>query len=178
MHNTLVLDQGYRPLKIVSWQRAVTLLYQNKIELVEEYADCEIRAVSITIKMPAVVRLLNAVRRTKRSTKFSRLNILTRDKFACQYCGRRKSFRELNYDHVVPRSQGGKTTWTNIVACCIICNQRKGGRTPEQAGMRLLSKPRRPEELPLTALRFEPGTKLPDQWRSYVYWRGALEETP
>ena len=88
----------------------------------------------------------------KRGVKFSRNNVFARDDFRCQYCGARKSARELNYDHVVPRVQGGKTVWENIVASCYDCNGMKRGRTPEQAGMKLLRAPVKPRSLPMTTL--------------------------
>ena len=114
MDRTLVLDQGYQPLNIVSWKRAVTMLFEGKVEVIEEY-DEDIRSVSITIKMPAVVRLLRALRWRRKGVKFSRINVMTRDGFRCQYCNRTLPVSDLNYDHVVPRSQGGKTAWENIV---------------------------------------------------------------
>ena len=85
-HQTLVLSQGYEPIKIVSWQRAITLLFLGKVEVVEEY-DRGIKTTSLVIKIPSVVRLLNAFRRHKKPVKFSRINIYGRDKYTCQYCG-------------------------------------------------------------------------------------------
>lgn len=172
---TLVLDQGYQPHRIVSWQRAVTLLFDGKVEVVEEY-DEEIRSVTVTIKMPAVVRLLRAIRGKKRAVKFSRINVATRDKFRCQYCGRRKILRKLTYDHVVPRSQGGRTTWENIVMACYDCNAKKGDRTPKQADMKLRKEPVKPKSLPVVAFRIDPSLSLPDQWVNWLYWHGQLEE--
>lgn len=173
--DTLVLDAAYRPHKIVDWKRAVTLLFMGRCEVVESYDDREIRSVSFVMKMPAVVRLLTALRGTKKAVKFSRINILTRDRFACQFCGAKLPMRKLNYDHVLPRSMGGKTEWTNIVTSCYPCNARKDGRTPEQAGMALLRAPERPASLPLTMLRLPDGVTPPDQWATYLYWTSELE---
>lgn len=170
----LVLDQGFQPHRIVSWQRAVTMFWRGVCEIVEEY-DEEIRSVTLTMKMPAVVRLLRAVGR-KRAVKFSRINVLTRDNFTCQYCGKHLAVRKLNYDHVVPRCQGGKTVWENIVTSCVPCNDRKRGRTPEQARMRLLKIPIRPKSLPIVAMHIDVGDTLPDTWASYLFWNTALEE--
>lgn len=170
---TLVLDRAYRPHAIVSWQRALTLFFLNRIEIVESY-DEEIRSVSISIRMPAVVRLLTKIRDSKKGVKFSRINILTRDKFFCQYCGRKFAMSKLNYDHVLPRARGGKTTWENIVTACYPCNDRKGDRTPQEARMPLLREPVRPQSLPLTMLRIE-GTP-PDRWASYLFWTTKLDE--
>src|SRR5262245_8358214 len=117
-HRTLVLSQGYEPVKIVSWQRAITLLFLGKVEVIEEY-DRNIKTTSLVIKIPAVVRLLGVFRRHKKPVKFSRVNIYGRDDYRCQFCGAKKSINELTYDHVLPRAQGGKTTWTNIVTACV-----------------------------------------------------------
>jgi 5-methylcytosine-specific restriction endonuclease McrA len=174
MARTLVLDLGYQPLRIVSWQRAVTMLFEGKVEVIEEY-DEDIRSVSITIKMPAVVRLLQAIRGRKKAVKFSRINVMTRDGFRCQYCGRKLPMSKLNYDHVVPRSQGGKTVWENIVTACYPCNDRKGSRTPQQAGMRLLKQPAKPKSLPVIAFRLNTDS-IPDAWASWIYWQGELEQ--
>lgn len=173
--HTLVLDPTYRPHRVVPWWRAMILLFENKIEIVETY-DTDIHTVSLTFKMPAVVRLLGKVRSRKNAVKFSRINILTRDKAACRYCGKKLPMRKLNYDHVVPRSQGGKTEWTNIVTCCYPCNQVKGDRTPEQAGMYLIGgKPTRPTSLPITVFELPAGMKTPDCWATYLYWKGELD---
>lgn len=171
---TLVLDQGYQPHRIVSWQRAVLMLFDGKVEVVEEY-DEDIRSITLTIKMPSVVRLLRGLR-VKRGVKFSRMNVATRDKFRCQYCGDKFSLSKLTYDHVVPRAQGGKTCWENIVMACYPCNGRKGHRAPAQVGMRLLKQPVRPQWLPVVAFRIDPNCSIPETWIQWVYWHGALEE--
>src|SRR6187402_1268903 len=108
---TLLLNQGFEPIKVISWQRAISLLFLGKVEVLEEY-DHNIRSVNLVIKIPAVVRLLRAFRRHSRPVKFSRVNIYARDHYRCQYCGKKASITELTYDHVVPRSQGGMTEWT------------------------------------------------------------------
>ena len=182
---TLVLDQSYQPHRIVDWTRAVALLFQQKAELVESYdeplmtpdqaAQAEANGWTFAIKMPAVVRLLQRVAR-KRVVKFSRMNVLTRDDWTCQYCGRRLPTRKLNYDHVTPRSQGGKTIWENIVTSCYPCNDRKGGKTPGQAGMHLRKKPERPRSLPVVAFHIDQTEDLPSAWANWIYWHGALEE--
>src|SRR5690242_21174499 len=133
---TLLLNQGFEPFKVISWQRAITLLFLGKVEVLEEY-DRDIRSVNVIIKVPAVVRLLRAFRRHARPVKFSRVNIYARDNYRCQYCGVRCGISELTYDHVIPRAKGGKTTWDNIVTCCYPCNGKKGNRTPHEAKMAL-----------------------------------------
>ena len=170
---TLLLSQSYEPIKIISWQRAITLLFLGKVEVVEEYAH-DVRSVTVVIKIPAVVRLLRAFRRHHKPVKFSRVNIYARDGYTCQYCGVRLSVSELTYDHVVPRSQGGATDWTNIVTCCHECNRVKGGRTPRQAGMQLRALPVQPNWVPAVTIRVSLRS-VPDAWRDYLYWTGELD---
>lgn len=169
---TLLLSQSYEPIKVISWQRAFTLLTLGKVEVLEEY-DHPIRAVSLVFKMPAVVRLLRAFRRHEKPVKFSRVNIYARDKYRCQYCGTRAPISELTYDHVIPRSQGGQTTWTNIVTSCYECNRCKANRTPEQASMKLRAKPVQPRWIPAVTIRIST-TSMPEAWRDYLYWTGEL----
>ena len=170
---TLLLTQGYEPIQIISWQRAITLVALDKVEVVEQY-DAEVRAVSLVVKVPAVVRLLKPFRRHAKPVKFSRVNIYARDGYTCQYCGTKLGVAELTYDHVVPRSQGGRTEWTNIVTACHDCNRKKGGRTPRQAGMHLLSPPVQPNWVPAVTIRVSLRS-VPDAWRDYLYWTGILD---
>ncbi len=169
---TLVLSQAYEPVKVVSWQRALTLLTLGKVEVIEEY-EWGVRTATIVIKAPAVLRLLRAFRRRKAAVKFSRVNIYARDKYRCQYCGAERPISELTYDHVIPRAQGGRTEWTNIVTACTDCNLRKGGRTPEQAGMKLRTKPVQPTWVPAVTITISTRS-VPDAWRDYLYWTGEL----
>lgn len=177
----LVLDVGYRPISRAPWTEAIVkVLIDRSAEIVETYPDRYINTVSWSVKMPSVVRLVKPVKRS-RAIKFSRHGIYARDRGRCQYCGSRVLKREMQYEHVIPRSQGGKTCWENIVVACMPCNQRKAGRTPEQAGMRLLTTPVKPRSLPETfdpAMVFHKG--MPEAWRTYlrdrVYWNAALEE--
>jgi 5-methylcytosine-specific restriction endonuclease McrA len=174
MEQVLLLNITYEPLKVINWKRAITLFVLGKVEVLEEYGK-EIHSVSFTIKLPAVVRLLRMVKRPKTPVKFSRQNIYTRDKYVCQYCGGKLPSEELTYDHVIPKSRGGKTKWTNIVTCCIPCNRKKGGRTPEEAHMRLIRSPSCPTWLP--ALKITIGFReVPQSWRDYLYWNVELVE--
>ncbi len=176
MEHTLVLNASYEPINIVSWRKAITLLFQEKVEVLAEY-DREIRSVNFTIKMPSVLRLLKYVRIRKRfpHVKFCRANIYGRDNHTCQYCGRRCTTEDLTFDHVIPIVKGGGKTWDNIVTCCVACNHKKGGRTPEEAGMRLIRPPQQPEWVP-TLLHVSIGFKTaPDAWRDYLYWSVELE---
>ena len=142
---TLVLNATWQPVARITWQRAITLLFLGKVEVVEEYEDKSIRAVTFEVKMPSVVRFLRMLKRRKAIVRFSRENVYARDHAQCQYCGKTVSRPEATYDHVHPRSQGGGTHWENIVIACVPCNQRKGGRRPEQTrGMQLLFVPYAP----------------------------------
>jgi 5-methylcytosine-specific restriction endonuclease McrA len=129
----------------------------------------------LVIKIPAVVRLLNVFRRHKKPVKFSRVNIYGRDDYRCQYCGARRSINELTYDHVVPRAQGGKTIWTNIVTACQDCNTKKGNRTPAVAGMKLRKQPVQPAATP-TLIVTVSKESMPDAWRDYCYWTDELDQ--
>lgn len=174
MEQVLLLNLSYEPLKVINWKKAITLLCLGKVEVIEEYGY-DIHSVSLTIKLPSVVRLLRLVKRPRKPVRFSRQNIYARDRYRCQYCGRRFITEELTYDHVLPRSRGGKTEWKNIVTCCVSCNRKKGGKTPEEAKMRLIRKPHRPSWVP--ALRITIGIReVPTAWRDYLYWNMELVE--
>ncbi len=174
MEQVLLLNITYEPLKIINWKKAITMLCLGKVEVIEEY-DRDIHSVSFTLRLPSVVRLLKMVQRHKSPVKFSRQNIYARDRYRCQYCGDRYATEELTYDHVLPKSRGGKTEWENIVTCCIDCNREKGGRTPKEACMALVRKPSRPTWIP--ALRITIGFhRVPESWRDYLYWNVELLE--
>lgn len=167
--STLILNHYMSPHRVCSWQDAITELFTGKIEILDWYDEViyENTERGITMKMPAVARLLKPVSAFKKGVKFSRVNVMARDNFVCQYCGSRLPMNKLNYDHVVPRVQGGKTVWDNIVTSCVKCNSDKGARTPEQAKMKLLRKPFRPKTLPLAqpvlAMR-----DIPAEWELYT----------
>jgi hypothetical protein len=122
---------------------------------------------SFTLKVPAVAVLLRSVRRVKSGVKFSKINVCLRDNFSCQYCGTRLKMSQLNYDHVVPRSHGGKTVWENIVMACYPCNGTKANRTPQQAGMLILSVPSKPKVLPMNEPMIE-ADEAPVEWRPFI----------
>lgn len=170
MERTLLLNATYEPLRVVSWQRAITLLIKGKVEVLAAY-DRVIRGVSISLQHPSVLRLRDRVRVAKRfhHVPFARTNIYLRDKHCCQYCGQRLPSSELTLDHVIPASQGGRKDWENIVTCCVECNRRKGGKTPGQAGLQLVRFPKQPSFLP--ALRITLGIgEVPESWQDYLYW--------
>lgn len=177
MEQTLLLNATYEPLKIVHWQKAITLLCQGKVEVISVY-DREVRSVSITFKLPSVIRLLRYIRIKKRFdyVPFSRANIYARDNHICQYCGDPFPTGDLTFDHVLPVAQGGRKDWENIVTACITCNRKKGGRTPEEAGLHLVRLPRRPEKIP--AIRITIGLRsAPESWRDYLYWNMELDDS-
>ena len=158
--NVLVLNRSFLPVHITTVRRAFCLFYagiakavnaqyetfdyESWSQITAERNDETIGLVGRVVKVPRVI-LLNAYDRVpKRHVRFSRYNIFARDKNTCQYCGRRFHRQELNLDHIVPRSQGGTSTWENVVCSCHQCNRHKGGRTPEQARMKLIARPRKP----------------------------------
>lgn len=155
---------------MINWKRAVKLVFLEKVEVLRE-SDRSVHAVSNSLKVPAVVRLFRYVGFRRRDIKFSRQNIYFRDKFRCQYCSEKLRPKELTCDHVIPRSRGGKTTWTNIVTCCILCNRKKGGRTPREAGFQMVRKPSRPSWLLGFHMRFR-SHKPPASWREYLFLSG------
>lgn len=164
---TLLLNSTFEPLKIVTWKKAIIMVMLEKVEVLEEY-ERMIRGVSFTLRLPAVIRLNHFIKWKAPMVKFSRQNLYVRDKGKCQYCGNPFEPRELTYDHVIPRSKGGQTEWTNVVTCCTACNLKKGGRTPEEAGMSLIRKPKVPVWIPLVTMSLgieEP----PDPWKDYLY---------
>jgi 5-methylcytosine-specific restriction endonuclease McrA len=166
MEQTLLLNASYEPLKIVDWQKAVTLWCQRKVEVISVY-DREIRGVSISFKLPSVIRLLRYIKVKRRFdyVPFSRANIYARDDHRCQYCGELFHTSELTFDHVVPVAHGGRKDWENIVTCCVQCNRSK-----------LLRVPKRPESTP--AIRITVGLRnAPDSWRDYLYWNAELDDT-
>jgi len=172
MTSVLFLDSDWRPLRVASWQRAISDLFSGKIEVLVYSKDKTIQGVTESYPMPSVVRVLRRFNRKKIAIKFSRLNIYSRDRFVCQYCGKRFMSEDLTFDHVNPRSKGGKTTWNNIVAACVPCNTQKADRTLAEAGMRLLRKPVKPDYLPVVSVRMS-SSRIPAEWKDY--WSGPLE---
>ena len=163
---TLLLTPWYLPVKILRWQDAVKLRYEGTAEVVAEYED-EIRSPSVTWKVPAVMRLRKLSRADKRAVKFSRVNVYQRDGYRCQYCRKKFAARELSYDHVVPRSAGGRTCWENIVTACRTCNARKGNRTCDESGMWPAREPHQPKSLPVTGPIID-REQAPAEWLAWV----------
>lgn len=174
----LVLNADFRPLSyfplsLWSWQDALKAVFLDRVEVVAHY-DRTVRSASFEMQLPSVVSLKSYISHS-RSPAFTRFNVFLRDSFECQYC--HSSDREmLTFDHVVPRSRGGKTTWTNIVAACSPCNIKKGGRMPKDARMFPARTPVRPTMYELNDRgRAFPPQYLHDSWQDYLYWDTELE---
>lgn len=188
---TLVLNKQWMPVNIAPVARALTLLWNEAAMVVDpddfrlyNWADWArmapregepvIRAVSFRLRVPEVLALTKHDRPRSNSVTFCRRNVFKRDHSTCQYCGCQPGSEELTIDHVVPRSQNGRTTWENCVLACVACNARKANRTPEQAGMKLRKPPFRPTWKPLYGLsnvRIESWSRF----LSEAYWTVSLE---
>lgn len=174
----LVLNADYRPvdylpLSIMNWKEAIQNTLAGQVDVVHEH-DVEVRSPSVTMRLPAVIALKTFVQRRK-IPSLTRYNLLTlRDRNACAYCGRSFPATQLTFDHVIPRSQGGRHRWENVVAACTDCNGRKADRTPEQARMPLLWRPRLPtaEEL-ARADYFLQQRRLHECWKPFLPFAAA-----
>ena len=190
----LVLNRAYLPVHITSVRRAMALLYQDIARAVDEqyrtfdfasWADLGAKEDSIglvgrAIRVPRVILLVAYDRVPRRYVRFSRFNIFARDQNLCQYCGRQFPRSELNLDHVVPRSKGGKSVWENVVCSCLRCNRLKGGNSPAEAGMRLIRLPFRPQWTPFMTETFS--LRRYKEWLPFLsavdaaYWNTELVE--
>lgn len=199
--SVLVLNRTYLAVHVISVRRAFSLLCRSLAEVIHiedgRYANYDfeswrevselqrefkephddwIRAVNFEMRVPRVIRLLLYDRLPKQSVRFNRRNIFARDGNRCQYCGKRFVTSELSLDHVKPRSQGGEATWENIVCCCVKCNVRKGGRTPDEAHMHLIRPPVKPKRSPLLTVKL--GNPKYESWKSFLdsaYWSVDLK---
>ena len=167
----LVLNADYRPLSyyplsLWSWQDSIKSVFLDRVTIVSNY-DRIIRSPSFSMKLPSVIALKSYVSRTS-NPNFTRFNVFLRDKFSCQYCG---SGDELTFDHLLPRSRGGKTDWHNVVTACSTCNVKKGGRLYSASGMNLFKMPFRPtvDDLHSNGRNFPPNF-LHESWMDYLYW--------
>jgi len=160
----LVLNQNYEPLNICQVRRAVVLLYRGKAEMLENGSGF-IHTANFDFPVPSVIRLGYLIRRPWPERKLTRLEVFNRDQYTCQYCGRQT--RQLTLDHVIPRHQGGQHTWENVVSACIPCNRRKAGRTPEQAGMKLIHQPSPPRGRRLFYIPIH-YQQIQSEWQKYL----------
>jgi len=199
--SVLVLNRLFMAIHVISVRRAFCLLCKELAEVVSvedgQFAsfnfeswrevsqyraklkgpdDDWIRTVSFEIQVPRIIRLLGYDKLPKQTVKFNRRNIFARDVNRCQYCGKKFATQDLSLDHVTPRSQGGQSTWTNVVCACLKCNVRKGGRTPREAGMHLTRPPEKPRRSPLLNLKLT-STKY-QSWKTFLdnaYWSVELK---
>jgi 5-methylcytosine-specific restriction endonuclease McrA len=200
--NVLALNKLFLAIHVMSVKRAFCLLVKGLAEVVAiedgQYAtydfeswrelsayrathfrqqdDDWIRTVTDEIQVPRIIRLLSYDRLPKQTVKFNRRNIFARDHNQCQYCGKKLPLTELTLDHVVPRSQGGRATWENIVCACLPCNIRKGGRTPREAHMHLIRKPEKPKRSPMLAQKLT--NRKYETWKTFLdnaYWSVELK---
>ncbi|HTI69289.1 MAG TPA: HNH endonuclease [Candidatus Limnocylindria bacterium] len=193
----LVLNRLWQAVNVCSVRRALTLLFEGQAQVVFANGQGDFRTynfpewrsfshglaveedavhtVSLRLRIPRVILLLVFDRLPKKEVKFTRHNIFERDRNTCQYCGRLFDRKDLNLDHVIPRDRGGPTTWENIVCSCIPCNTRKANRTPAEAGLRLIKKPKRPKWRPFVQVNF--GLPMHDSWKHFLdlaYWNVEL----
>ena len=158
---------SYYPLSLWPWQTAIKAAFLERVDIIAEY-DREIRSPALRMKLPSVIALRQYVRPASHSA-FTRFNLFLRDRFTCQYCN--VPGGELTFDHVVPRAYGGRTTWENVTTACAPCNLKKGGRTPAEAHMHLLSRPGQPTTHDLQAHgRAFPPHYCHETWRGSLYW--------
>ena len=194
--SVLVLNRSFVAVHVTNVRRAITLLFRQLAEVVHveegqyggysfeswrELSELQatlddpdhdwIKGVGFLLQAPLVIRLVECDRGPRQGLRFNRRNVFARDSNLCQYCGRHFPTSELSLDHVVPRSQGGLTSWTNIVCACVSCNVRKGGRTPQEARMKLICEPVKPKRSPLLSLKL--GNPKYSSWKNFVdraYW--------
>lgn len=168
---SLLLNAGYEPVRIISWQKAVVMFFQGKVDILE-YHGSFARSVRSSFQLPSVLRLRRYVRpRLHGPVRFCRENVYIRDNHTCQYCGDQFPARNLTLDHVIPASLNGKKSWTNVVAACRPCNQKKANRTPQTAHMPLLKEPVSPSWLPNQEFSFK-NEDMPPIWGQYLRFTG------
>ena len=202
--HVLVLNKLWMAVRVVDARRAFSLVIKDLAEVIrvddgsytghdfdswteiaqmranyEDFAHHHyewVRTVRMDIAVPKVIRLLGYDRLPKQDVKLNRRNIFARDHNRCQYCGHQFPTSELSLDHIVPRSQGGGSSWTNLVCCCVTCNTQKGGRTPQQAHMKLITKPIKPKNHPVISVRL--GHEKYESWKQFLdhaYWSVELK---
>lgn len=162
---TLLLDCNYFPVKIIHWQKAIVLLIAERAEVIEEYQDIKIRSISKSITLPKILKLYKT-HKLSFNVKFTRTNVFLRDAFSCQYCGIKQNEKELTFDHVIPVSREGKTTWDNVVTCCKKCNSKKGPHLLHQTNMKLIKPPKKPHWSPDFCFRLEEHD--PQEWYDFL----------
>ena len=190
-NSVLVLNRHYLAIRVVTARRAFILLYRDVAEVIDiedgQFSNYDfetwrelsqlrmeekrrhddwVRAVNLEIQLPRIVRLIRFDRQHVSTVRLNRRNLLARDGHCCQYCGQSLPANQLSLDHVMPRSRGGQTTWENIVASCVKCNTKKGCRTPQEARMRLMKKPRKPTHNPMLTVKL--GNPKYESWKTFL----------
>ncbi len=161
--SVLLLNQNYEPLTVCNVKKAIILLYLGKAEAIE-IDTVWLRSINSKMHLPIVIRLKRYARAPQKRIILNRKNLLIRDNYSCQYCGR--GTQPLTVDHIIPKQFGGKDTWENLVIACLACNNRKGNRTPEQASMKLVNRPRKPNQF----FYFQHFIGVKDErWRPYLF---------
>ncbi len=180
-YRTLILNADFRPLSyfplsVWPWQEAVKAIFRGSVNVVSEY-ERTVRSSQMEMHLPSVLALKEYVP-ALREPAFTRFNLFLRDRWVCQYCGDKFKTHDLTFDHVVPRSKGGRTNWENIVAACRCCNTKKGNKMPEDIGMYPLVRPRQPSiyELQERGKSFPPSF-LHESWEDFLYWESELTES-
>jgi 5-methylcytosine-specific restriction endonuclease McrA len=180
MSDTLVLDTQGFPIAFVSWQRAVNLQWQDRAIVVTEDAKRILRSPSFEMGLPRVIKLRNHIsRKLHLKVPMTRRNIAIRDSSSCQYCGVLLETSEYSIDHVVPRSRGGQSVWSNLVLACVHCNRRKSDRLSHEVGLRLRQKPMEPNQFdPRFNFRLNIKILRPEwsDYKAYIYWNVELEK--
>ena len=178
--SALVLNADFRPLSyfplsLWPWREAVKAVFLGRVNVVSEYQDRAVHSPSLEMQLPSVISLKQYIPQA-REPAFTRFNVFLRDRFACQYCTQSQPAEELTFDHVVPRSRGGRTTWDNVVAACTTCNLRKGSKLPHECGMVPMTRPAQPTPYHLhrNGRRFPPNY-LHESWRDFLYWDSELD---
>jgi 5-methylcytosine-specific restriction endonuclease McrA len=175
----LVLNADFRPLSyfplsLWSWQETVKAVFLDRVNIVSEY-DRVVRSPSFEIRLPSVIALKDYIQ-TARRPAFTRFNVFLRDRFTCQYCSERHVANDLTFDHIIPRSRGGHTVWTNVVTACGTCNLAKGSRLPKECGMFPRTGPFQPSSFELQENgRGYPPNYLHESWRDFLYWDSELD---
>lgn len=165
----LLLNSSFLPIKTIGWERAFYLLFLEKAEVIQYYEDWNVRTIHKEYPVPSIMRLTTDVKLRNTKIKFSRKNIYRRDKNICQFCGQKYPDGDLTLDHVIPKSLGGKTNWTNIVSCCLKCNTKKANKTPQQANMKLLNKPVYPDMHHGSIIKYYlDESQIPKEWLSFL----------
>ena len=175
----LVLNADFRPLSyfplsLWSWQESIKAVFLERVNIVSEYEDI-VHSPSMEMRLPSVISLKQYVTATRRPA-FTRFNVFLRDSFQCQYCAEPSPAEDLTFDHVIPRSRGGRTTWQNVVTACTVCNLRKGKMLPQECRMHPMRTPEQPTAQRLHANgRSFPPNYLHESWRDFLYWDSELD---